>query len=158
VRGDILSRSGKAQRGRDVPVRVSKTHPLFDIEGDDPLEIPELFRLSWVAKAYPPGPGRRGLSEGSANSRASFKPLSARLLCLRIPVKDGKWEAFSSDPSGAPTGSILVVDVAAVRAMCRTIEQQVVSLITEERVQATNGREEVLDTVYGTYQDSISPF
>ena len=35
-----------------IPVAVPKTQPLFNLEGDDPLYIPDLLDLTWVAKAY----------------------------------------------------------------------------------------------------------
>ncbi|KAF2175412.1 hypothetical protein K469DRAFT_752133 [Zopfia rhizophila CBS 207.26] len=35
-----------------VQVDVPKTHPLFNLEGDDPLDVPEHLGWEWVVKSY----------------------------------------------------------------------------------------------------------
>jgi hypothetical protein len=35
-----------------VTVAVPKTYPLFNIEGDDPLDLPGRLKRQWVAKGY----------------------------------------------------------------------------------------------------------
>jgi hypothetical protein len=110
-----------------VAVSVPGTHPLFNIEGDDPLEISELCGHCWVTKGYSPGAGSV-IAVNVANGPGLESPV-ARLLGLHTMVQDGKWVWCKGPSDGAPTGSILVVDrnrkdldVSEVRTMCACIE------------------------------------
>ncbi|OBT71257.1 hypothetical protein VF21_09918 [Pseudogymnoascus sp. 05NY08] len=42
------------QEAQFVSVDVPKTHPLFNLEGDDPFSIPDKLGHRWVAKRYTP--------------------------------------------------------------------------------------------------------
>lgn len=55
------------------PVAVPRAHPLFRLEGDDPLDIPIMLGFDWVAKVY----NRSGKDE------AGLENEMAQLLLLR---------------------------------------------------------------------------
>jgi hypothetical protein len=114
---------GDQNRGEPelVPVAVPKTHPLFNLEGDDPFDIPDRLDQQWVAKAYS-GKGRPDKVQSDLAN-----PL-ARLLLLQTSVEKGKWVGLRPWWHDPNIGSILVVarrfgdvTVGEVRAMCRFI-------------------------------------
>jgi len=129
-----------------VQVNVPKTHPLFNIESDDPVQIPYLVGKEWVITPY-------SSRKHTMNDDDCSQSPAVRFLCLKTDIKDGKWEALLPDrPNNnqVPRGSVLVVDrnrkdldVANIQAMVETIEKQVVPLMTEECAQSANGSEEV---------------
>ncbi|KJZ71032.1 hypothetical protein HIM_09559 [Hirsutella minnesotensis 3608] len=82
-----------------VPVAVPKAHPLFISEGDDPLKIPSILGFEWVVRAY-----SRGQKEAT-----ELENKMARLLLLRIAIKDGKWEGPRSHWNNPAFGSVLLV-------------------------------------------------
>ncbi|KAE8444213.1 hypothetical protein EG329_000810 [Mollisiaceae sp. DMI_Dod_QoI] len=132
-----------------VPVAVPKTHPLFNLEGDDPFDIPDLLDQSWVAKAYV-GQAQRGTNDVQSGLE---NPL-ARLLLLQTSVENGKWEGVRPWYHDPNIGSLLVVDrqggdlaVGEVRAMCKFIQQKVFPLMTEERAINPGGKQEVLAAI-----------
>lgn len=85
-----------------APVPVPKMHPLFNLESDDPLPIPEILGHDWVAKTYG---GGSGATCGLQNSLA-------QLLFLRLDVEHGKWVGSRGKHGvdGVGSGSVLVVD------------------------------------------------
>jgi hypothetical protein len=132
-----------------VPVAVPNTHPLFNLEGDDPLCIPDLLDRTWVAKAYV---GKAQSNTGDVQSDLE-NPL-ARLLLLQTSVEDGKWEGLRPWWHDPNIGSILVVnrrggdvEVGKVKAMCKFIQQKVFPLMTDERAIALGGKQEVLAAI-----------
>jgi hypothetical protein len=132
-----------------VPVAVPNTHPLFNLEGDDPLCIPDLLDWTWVAKAYV---GKAQSNTGDVQSDLE-NPL-ARLLLLQTSVEDGKWEGLRPWWHDPNIGSILVVnrrggdvEVGKVKAMCKFIQQKVFPLMTDERAIALGGKQEVLAAI-----------
>lgn len=77
-----------------VPVLVPKTHPLFNLEGDNPFSIPDRLGRVWVAKAYG-GKPKSDSGRSSNHIRHDLENPLARLLLLRTSVKDGRWEGLS---------------------------------------------------------------
>jgi hypothetical protein len=156
----------QASRGEPelVPVAVPKTHPLFNLEGDDPFPIPDSLGCSWVAKAY--GGGGKVQSSnpsgGDDHVRRDLENPLARLLLLQTSVTNKKWDGLRSWWHDPTIGSILVVnrrgrdiEIGEVRAMCRFIEQVVAPLMTEERALTPDGRREVLAAVT---EENLAPF
>jgi hypothetical protein len=143
----IFARDQVSLGGIDMaPVPVPKMHPLFNLESDDPLPIPEILGHDWVAKTY----GR-----GSGPTRGLHNSL-AQLLFPRLDVENGKWvgarEKYGVD--GVGSGSVLVVDrrkhdvsEKEVRSICRLIEDVVVPLITGETAKLSNGRRMIVEAV-----------
>lgn len=82
-----------------VSVAVPKAHSLLIRENDDPLQIPELWGLEWVAKSYGP---KHGVAPQLENKMA-------RLLLLRIGVEDGKWTRARKGWNVPSIGIILLV-------------------------------------------------
>jgi hypothetical protein len=156
VRGVRVNCVGdQASKGESdlVAVDVPKTHPLFNLEGDDPLSIPDILGWAWVAKRYG-GQEKVGNSEGGDSgtlSRAD-NPLARRLL-TSASLQSKNWggvDLWWQDP----LGSILIVDrrggdleVDRVRKMCRFIEEVVAPLMTEQRGRGEAGRREVRDSI-----------
>lgn len=69
-----------------VEVAVPKTHPLFNLEGDDLCDIPLLFGLELVAKAY----NSSLCKEGSGPPSDDLKNPLAELLLTTISIKNGE--------------------------------------------------------------------
>lgn len=129
---------------------VPKTHPLFNLEGDDPLCIPERLERIWVAKAYS---GKPKNNDSHSPNPDLGNPI-ARLLLLRTSVKDKKWEQWRPWWQDLEIGSILVVarqgghvEVGEVRALCDFIREKMSPLMTEERALTLGGQQEVLATI-----------
>jgi hypothetical protein len=105
--------SDKADRGEPdlISVRVPKSHPLFNLEGDNPLRIPDALGLRWVWKSYTASrshvDGDTSISEGLAN------PLASRLRLL----------SWDYNPI---VGSVLIVD-----RNCRDINPSAVRLVDD---------------------------
>jgi hypothetical protein len=135
------------QGGNDLaPVPVPKMHPLFNLESDDPLPIPEILGHDWVAKTYGGGSGATRELQNSL----------AQLLFLRMDVEHGKWVGSrgSRGVDGAGSGSVLIVDRRKheiegeeVRSMCRLIKDVVIPLMTEEMARLPNGRRTIEEAV-----------
>jgi hypothetical protein len=136
-------------------VPVPKMHPLFNLEGDDLLPIPDITGHAWVAKAYGRG---SGVTRGLEN-------YMARLLFIRLRVENGSWvgsrEKYGIE--GAGSGSVLIVDRTMreireedVRSTCKLIEEVVVPLMTEEAAKAPDGVRritEAIEEAAGRYMD-----
>ncbi|KFY03562.1 hypothetical protein V490_00143 [Pseudogymnoascus sp. VKM F-3557] len=133
------------QEDQFVLVNIPKTHPLFNLEGDDPLSIPNDLGHRWVAKRYTPSK-KLTPTPYSANS-------PARLLLLQAGLGSDVWGGVRSWWEG-PIGSVLVVDqrgnnlsLPLVRAMCSFIDQRIAPLMTDERKGTQEGRREVCDAI-----------
>ncbi|RTE78550.1 hypothetical protein BHE90_006939 [Fusarium euwallaceae] len=74
-----------------VEVAMPKTHPLFNLEGDDPCDIPLLFGLELVAKAYNSGIYK----EDNGPPSDDLKNPLAELLLTTTSVKNGEWAILS---------------------------------------------------------------
>lgn len=129
-----------------MPVQVPKMHPLFNLESDDPLPIPDILGHSWVAKAY---------GKGSGGTRGLQNPM-AKLLFTRLNVKDGRWVGAQEHHGieGEGSGSFLIVDRTRheireeeVRSMCKLIEDVVIPLMTEETAELSNGRQIITEAI-----------
>jgi hypothetical protein len=171
VRGVRINcvRDQEKQTGVDlVEVEVPKTHPLFNLEGDDPFAIPDRVGYPWVAKSYE---GGKRVVEGGEETDESMvdkglaNPL-ARLLLLQaneyISNTGEGWGSIHSWWHDPAIGSILIVnrrwgDVTAkqVRGMCQFIEQVVAPLLTEERGCS---REKRMETLAMVTKDRLAPF
>ena len=141
------ARDRATHRGVDLSVvPVPKMHPLFNLEGDDLLPIPDIIGHAWVAKAYGGGSGATRRLENSI----------ARLLFIRPEVENGRWvgsrEKYRIEGSGSE--SILIVDRTMrkvreedVRSVCKLIEDVVVPLITEEAAKAPDGIRKITEAI-----------
>ena len=80
----------------------------------------------------------------------------ARLLFIRPEVENGRWvgsrEKYGIEGSGS--GSILIVDRTMrevreedVRSVCKSIEEVVIPLISEETAKLPNGRQTIVEAV-----------
>ncbi|KAJ6439230.1 chitinase 1 precursor [Purpureocillium lavendulum] len=130
-----------------VPVAVPRMHPLFTIESDDPLAVPEILGFEWVARAYP-------RSRKEAVEPVALGNKVAHLLLVRIGVQDGKWEGPRSHWADPAIGTILLeqrrrgeVNKEAVLGVCKLIEEVVLPFMTVERAQSLGAEEEVADVV-----------
>ena len=134
----------KSISGLDMIERpVPKSHSLFNLEGDDPLAVPEILGLQWVAKAY---------ERVETDSPGVANPL-ARLLLMRVTTKKGKWQGLRGRWNDPNIGSVLVVErlgrvlsMEVVRAVC-TLIQEVVPLLMEERAKSSTGEREVREAI-----------
>jgi hypothetical protein len=125
-----------------VPVDVPKTHPLFNLEGDDPLCIPDHLGFPWVAKRYAPA------ATSVATTGPTDNPL-ARLLLLQVDPRSEVWGGVRSWWEGS-IGSVLVVDqrggnlsVSQVQAMCSFIEERVAPLVADARNNTPEGHHKI---------------
>ncbi|KAM0724063.1 hypothetical protein Q7P37_000243 [Cladosporium fusiforme] len=127
-------------------VRVPKMHPLFNLEGDDPLPIPEMLGHIWVAKVYG---GGSGPTRGLENSMA-------QLLFIRPEVQNGRWvgsqEKYGIE--GSVSGNVLIVDRTMhtvreeeVRSVCKFIQDVAVPLMTEEAARAPDGEDRIMGAI-----------
>ncbi|KAJ9633812.1 hypothetical protein H2199_009225 [Coniosporium tulheliwenetii] len=74
-----------------VQVEVPKTHPLFNLEGDDPLDIPECLGWQWVVKRYA---SKREPRSGDGGEQDLVQNPLARLLLLQVSGNDEEWEPW----------------------------------------------------------------
>lgn len=128
-----------------VQVAVPKMHPLFNLESDDPRDIPSLFGLELVAKAYD-GNHRDRDSHPSLDDLAN--PL-AQLLLIRTSTRNGKWAYLPSYWSRQPLGSILFVDRSRrdvdITAICNLIEEVAVPFIFKEEAPEPRAEQKLLE-------------
>ncbi|KAJ3528127.1 hypothetical protein NM208_g10358 [Fusarium decemcellulare] len=109
-----------------IEVAVPKNHPLFNVEGDDPCEIPDLFGLRLVAKPYN---GKSG-DEGNVPPADDLDNPLARLLLTTINTKNGQWTGLSRRWSPNALGSVLFIDhsgqdlrMGEISKLCDFIEE-----------------------------------
>lgn len=128
-----------------VEVAVPKTHPLFNLENDDPCDIPSLFGLELVAKAYD---NRNGDNRPPSDDLAN--PL-AQLLLVRTSIKDGKWVHLPTYWSHQSLGSILFVNrskrdvnIQDIVAICSLIEEVAVPFILKEDASKPGARQRLV--------------
>jgi hypothetical protein len=157
VRINCLGDQGGDGTRQLMQVEVPKTHPLFNLEGDDPLDILECLGWQWVVKNYV---GRRESGGGDGGEQDLVQNPLARLLLLQVSRDDEEWGTIRKRRVGHASGSILVVDrgakdlsVSVVRAVCKMIEQVVIPLVTQNGSDSRLGRERVLEAItLGTLQ------
>ncbi|KAK7957813.1 hypothetical protein PG988_012661 [Apiospora saccharicola] len=131
---------GPAAAGRQefVQVDVPMSHPLFNLEGDDPLEIAERFGATWVAYRYQQGRWRRD----DPDAREGARNPNAKMLMRQISqdfVNSDRWAIVPERRLERTKGSILLVDrekadldVGKVRAVCRLLEERVEPLLASK--------------------------
>jgi hypothetical protein len=122
-------------------VAVPKAYPLFNLENDDPLDIPGVVGFEWVAKAY----NRAGREDRELENEM------ARLLLRQARVKDGRWVGLRSWWKDPAISSILVVQRQKgevkgeiIKGICKLIKDVVVPLMTEEWALQPGIREEII--------------
>lgn len=148
----INCRRDQAIRGEPemVEVAVPKMHPLFNLESDDPCDIPSLFGLELVAKAYN-GDRSDGGGSHSPSDNDLANPL-ARLLLHRTSIKDGKWVHLPTYWSHQSLGSILFVNrskrdvnIQDIIAICSLIEEVAVPFILKEDASKPGARRRLVE-------------
>jgi hypothetical protein len=151
VRVNCLGDQAGDVRDQLVQVNVPKMHPLFNLEGDHPLDIPECLGWQWVGKRYA---SRGGSSSRDSGEQSSVQNPLAWQLLLQVTGDDEEWGKIREHRLSYADGSVLVVDrrakdlrVSAVRAVCRMIEQVVVPLVEQNSNNRQLGREKVLEAI-----------
>lgn len=131
-----------------VEVAVPKTHPLFNLEGDDPCDIPLLFGLELVAKAY----DGSLCKEGNGPPSDDLKNPLAELLLTTTSVKNGEWVRLPSYRRHLCLGSILFVrrskrdlHIKDVDALCNLIEEFAVPFMLKEDASDPSAKKRLLD-------------
>ncbi|KAH7248250.1 hypothetical protein B0J15DRAFT_562459 [Fusarium solani] len=131
-----------------VEVAVPKTHPLFNLEGDDPCDIPLLFGLELVAKAYD---GSLCKEDNGPPSDDLKNPL-AELLLTAASVKNGEWVRMPSYRRHLCLGSILFVrrskrdlQIKDIDALCNLIEEFAVPFMLKEDASDPSAKKRLLD-------------
>jgi hypothetical protein len=151
VRINCLGDQGSDPGRRFLQVDVPKAHPLFNLEGDDPLDLVEYLEMEWVVKSYG---GKYGSSiQDDGEAHLADNPL-VRLLLLQVQGEDEEWGEVSQRRLGHARGSVLVVDrakkdlqVSMVQAMCQMIEEVVVPLIAANRKGGAREKKAVLEAI-----------
>ncbi|KAH7182245.1 hypothetical protein BKA60DRAFT_589704 [Fusarium oxysporum] len=92
VRINCLRDQISRQEPQLVEVAVPKTHPLFNLEGDDPCDIPALFGVDLVAKSYS---NNQSNNDETPPADDLQNPL-AQLLLMTTSVKGGEWSMDTS--------------------------------------------------------------
>jgi hypothetical protein len=132
-----------------VQVAVPKMHPLFNLEGDDPCDIPGLFGLDLVAKPY--NIVRSGYSASNVGGDGSLANPLAQVLMCRTTIEGGKWvhSGHWNEPS---IGSVLIVDrikrdlnIQDVTAMASLIKETAIPFISTEDATKPGARRKLLD-------------
>jgi hypothetical protein len=134
-----------------VRVAVPKIHPLFNLEGDDPFDIPYRLNRFWVAKAY----SGKIRNSSSSNVDSGLANPMARLLLIQTAAENGKWVGLVPWLHDSNIGSLLVVvqrsggdlEVGEVRHMCHFIKQRILPLMTAQRALTLRGQQEVLAAI-----------
>jgi hypothetical protein len=125
-----------------VQVDVPRLHPLFGMEGDDPLDIMGNLDEQWIVYRYTGHPDPSADEAQNAN---------AKLLLLAVAehtINSTDWGKIEDWHLPRTTGSLLVVnqsksdlDVRKVQAACRLIEERIVPLLSNE---SREGKQAVL--------------
>ncbi|KAH7248425.1 hypothetical protein B0J15DRAFT_596622 [Fusarium solani] len=128
-----------------VQVAMPKIHPLFNLESDDLCDIPSLFGLELVAKAYDSNHRDRDIHP-SLDDLAN--PL-AQLLLIRTSTRNGKWAYLPSYWSRQPLGSILFVDRSRrdidITAICNLIKEVAVPFIFKGEAPEPRAEQKLLE-------------
>ncbi|KZL84918.1 mynd finger domain protein [Colletotrichum incanum] len=132
-----------------VPVAVPRAHPLFNLKGDDPLDAADVLGMSWVAKAYLHGAGRKQgeTADGLVN------PETRSL--LRLDVVHRKWAAMRAHWNDIAVESVLVVNreygdvpVDAVKVSASWCGRRYLApLMTEDQAGETGVKCRVIDVI-----------
>ncbi|KAF9762083.1 hypothetical protein IL306_003565 [Fusarium sp. DS 682] len=152
VRINCLRDQIDRQEPQMVEVAVPKTHPLFNLEGDDPCDIPSLFGLDLVAKSYSSIQSSTG-DDGDDDTPPADdlqNPL-AQLLLMTISVKDGKWVRLPNYRRHLCHGSILFVcrskwdiRIKDIHNFCNLIEEIAVPFICKEDAPGLGAKKRLL--------------
>ncbi|KPM42779.1 hypothetical protein AK830_g3789 [Neonectria ditissima] len=133
-----------------VEVSVPRMHPLFNLESDDPCDIPSLFGLELVAKAYDDSRSGGGNSHSLANNGLA-NPL-AQLLLIRTSIQNGSWVHLPSYWSHQSLGSLLFVDRSGrnirrhdITEICNLIEEVAVPFILKENASEPGMEQKLKD-------------
>ena len=150
VRINCLRDQIDRQEPQMIEVAVPKTHPLFNLEGDDPCDIPSLFGLDLVAKSYSSSQSSGGNDDDAPPADGLENPL-AQLLLMTTSVKDGKWVRLPDYRRHLRHGSILFVcrskrDIKMddIHTFCNLIEEVVVPFLLKENASNPGVRKRLL--------------
>ncbi|KJZ70306.1 hypothetical protein HIM_10313 [Hirsutella minnesotensis 3608] len=152
VRINCLRDQVDRQEPRMVEVAVPKTHPLFNLEGDDPCDIPSLFGLDLVAKSYGCNRSSAGNDDDDDVPPADdLQNPSAQLLLMTTSVKDGNWVCLPSYRRHLRHGSILFVcrskrdiKMEDIHKFCNLIQEIAVPFVSNENASDPGARERLL--------------
>ena len=154
VRVNCLGCQASRLGRQSVQVEVPKTHPLFNLEGDDPLDITGYLERRWVVKSYACKHGARGEDSTDGKEQDLRQNPLAKLLLLQVSRDDEEWGEIAKSRLEHTSGCVLVVDqgnldvtVESVQAVCKMIEQVVVPLIANNRSSSSIRRAGVVEAV-----------
>ncbi|KFA55193.1 hypothetical protein S40293_11483 [Stachybotrys chartarum IBT 40293] len=124
-----------------VQVSVPGMHPLFNLESDDPCEIPSLLDRELVVKAYD------NVTSSGTGDDDLRNPLT-KLLRLSTATKDGKW--VYERHWRESLGSFLIadrfqrdIDIEEVTALCDITKDVAVPFMASNDASRPNAREEL---------------
>ncbi len=147
VRINCLRDQISRQEPQLVEVAVPKTHPLFNLEGDDPCDIPALFGIDLVAKSYS---NNQSNNDETPPADDMQNPL-AQLLLMTTSVKDGKWVHLPSYRRHLCHGSILFVcrskrdiKIEDIHKFCNLIEEIAVPFVLKEDASDSGAKKRLL--------------
>ncbi|KAF4943179.1 hypothetical protein FSARC_14996, partial [Fusarium sarcochroum] len=135
------------QEPQIVEVTIPKTHPLFNLEGDDPCDIPSLFGIDLIAKSY----SSNQSSDDDTPSADDLQNPLAQLLLMTTSVKDGKWVRSPIYRRHLSQGSILFVsrskqDIKTddVHKFCNLIKEIAMPFILKENASSPGAKRRLL--------------
>ncbi|KAG7402652.1 Ubiquitin carboxyl-terminal hydrolase 19 [Fusarium oxysporum f. sp. raphani] len=147
VRINCLRDQISRQEPQLVEVAVPKTHPLFNLEGDDPCDIPALFGVDLVAKSYS---NNQSNNDETPPADDLQNPL-AQLLLMTTSVKGGEWVHSPDYRRHLHQGSILFVcrskrDIKTddIHRFCNLIEEIAVPFILKEDASSPGAKKRLL--------------
>ncbi|KAG6989394.1 Ubiquitin carboxyl-terminal hydrolase 19 [Fusarium oxysporum f. sp. conglutinans] len=147
VRINCLRDQISRQEPQLVEVAVPKTHPLFNLEGDDPCDIPALFGVDLVAKSYS---NNQSNNDETPPADDLQNPL-AQLLLMTTSVKGGEWVHSPDYRRHLHQGSILFVcrskrDIKTddIHRFCNLIEEIAVPFILKEDASSPDAKKRLL--------------
>ncbi|KAG8664932.1 uncharacterized protein FPOAC1_012909 [Fusarium poae] len=150
VRINCLRDQIDRQEPQLVEVAVPKTHPLFNLEGDDPCDIPALFGVNLVAKSYSNNHHHQSKNDKAPLADDLQNPL-AQLLLMTTSVKGGEWVHTPDYRRCLGQGSILFVcrsrrDIKTddIHRFCNLIEEIAVPFILTEDASSPGAKERLL--------------
>ncbi|KAL3587959.1 hypothetical protein FPOAC2_13858 [Fusarium poae] len=151
VRINCLRDQIDRQEPQMVEVAVPKTHPLFNLEGDDPCDIPSLFGLDLVAKSYSSNQSSDGGNDNDDDDDGLQNPL-AQLLLISTSIKDGKWVYLPDYRRHLCRGSVLFVcrskrdiKMEDIHTFCNLIEKIGVPFVLKENPSDSGARKRLLN-------------